>query len=367
MLIPTKIKALAVPSKTKIAARLNPLLSRTRLKFGEPNDFRLYSRRSWELAPNVTREAPSAVFYEADIGKLLGVSEGSTIEEELKRARGGTRVHGATVAHELTDAVLSNGHLFTRRTTLSISGKDVPLFAWGELPTYTHGVIASTMLGIKYFGHWMHDDLPLTLAASSIGPAVSVLTDPTPNQTEYLNILDLATYVIPNGYFKSLVLIEDAAQNDFKLERYLKLREAAAERASPGKHPGVMLLRGTQGQPRVLLNESEVIERMRARGWLVLDPALVSASDVVDACTEVPMVLGVEGSQLCNGLMWMSRGGGLVVIQSPHRFATILKNQCDSLGITYAFIVGDPNTDGAFCVDVNRLESMIDGLERKLT
>jgi capsular polysaccharide biosynthesis protein len=340
--------------------RLNPLVSRLRPRLGKTNDYRLTSRRSWTIAPAVTHQSPRAMFDDSEIGRIKGVFEGNTLDQEMDRAIGGPVTHGATTVHEFHDALLSRGHLFTTRASLSIGGAKAPIVALGKLARHENGVLVSTTGGVKYFGHWMLDDLPLMMAAEELGSPVSVLTDLSSHQNQYLEMFGLAPPVIPDAFFKRLLVIDDFGQNDYKLRRYLALRALAARHAQPKRPPGVMLLRGTTGMRRVLVNEQEVANLVRARGWMVIDPVTTSTSDILDACMDVPMILGVEGSQLCNGLMWMSRQGTVVVIQPPQRFTTVLKTVCDCLGMDYAFVVADAQEAGSFRVDLYALQRMLD-------
>ena len=284
----------------------------------------------------------------------------------MARALGGFIMHGATIVHEFRDAVISKGHLFTWKAALSVANSHAPALANGQLTRHDQGVLASTMLGAKFFGHWMHDDLPLMLAARDLGNPISVLKHLTQGQQEYLQVLGLSPTVEQDAVFKTLLVVDDASQNDFKLERYRSLRTLASRVAAPALRSGVMLLRGSTGVRRTLLNESAVAQRVLSRGWKVVDPSRASATEIIDACSEASMILGVEGSQLCNGLMWMSRTGALVVIQPPERFAMVLKNQCDNLGIDYAFVVADARAAGAFEVDLEALDRMLDTVSARV-
>ena len=68
---------------------------------------------------------------------------------------GGECTHAPTMAYELRDVVLSNGHLFTFKAYLPVSSRAAPLFAKRLNREFTDGVLASSSYGIKYFGHWM--------------------------------------------------------------------------------------------------------------------------------------------------------------------------------------------------------------------
>jgi capsular polysaccharide biosynthesis protein len=303
---------------------------------------------------------PPAIYDKDDLAKIVAGSPDRPVEEEIKAIHGGKVVHDATMAHELRNAVLVSGNLFTSKAQLSISNRRSPLFA-PDLPhEHDEAALASSSYGIKYFGHWMRDDLTRQLAARDIAPPVSVLDKPTLNQQGYLDLLDLNITVRTDAFFKRVVVLHDVGQNAYKHARHLQLRQIASSVVGKSKVPGVMLLRGKSGERRVLLNEGEVAEYVRSRGFLVLDPAKASARELLTACNEVDVVIGIEGSQLSNGLMWMSRSGTFVVLQPPQRFVTVLKDHCDNLGMRYAFIVCDGREDGAFHLDLGALARMLD-------
>jgi hypothetical protein len=340
--------------------RALPFTTRLRPRLGLPNDFRSGAVRSWELGPATESVAPKAVFDEDDLRKITGGSPDRGIDDEVKPIFGGPVRHAPTLAYEFRDALLSRGHLFTRQVYMQVSGHAPGLFAQAPRREFDDGVLCSSRYGVKYFGHWMRDDLTRLLAAADIGVPISVLDTPTRNQQAYLDLLGLAPDVQPDAFFKRFVVIEDNGQNLHKHGRHLRLRALAAKVAEPSRAPGVMLLRGGSGEKRVLTNEAEVADFVRARGFLVLDPAVATARELLEACQEVDVVLGVEGSQLSNGLMWMSRTGTFVVIQPPQRFVSVLKDHCDNLGMQYAFIVCDPREDGGFHLDTSALGRLLD-------
>jgi hypothetical protein len=342
-------------------SRAAPLFSRLRPYIGRSNDFRQGYERAWELSPSVESIAPRAVFDESDLSKITGSSPDRPVADEIRAMYGGPIRHAATKAYAYRDAVLSRGNLFTSKMRLDVSMRQSPLLALKPSIEFDDAVLASSSYGVKYFGHWMCDDLPRLLAARDIGRPMSVLSNPSTGQQQYLDILGLATTdVCTDAFFRRIVVIDDNGQNAYKRARHLRLRVMASPIATPSPAPGVMLLRGKGGQRRLLENEAEVADYVRSRGFLVLDPATMPASEILRACIGVHIVLGVEGSQLSNGLMWMSRAGTCVVIQPPQRFVSVLKDHCDNLGIGYAFIVCDARESGNFHLDMSALGRMLD-------
>ena len=302
--------------------RLRPLASRLRPYLGRSNAIAQGASRHWVVSPPEPGLAPGALFEPADLEKIKGVApDSSTLTGEIERARGGPVVHFATTAYELRDATLAAGHLFTRKVYCRLSDAPAPLWSKAGLREHSDGVLASSHYGVKYFGHWMNDDLPKLLAARQLGHPVSTLLRPTPAQEGYLRLLGLDAEAVADAHFERLVVIDDVGQNADKRRRIAELRGLAEAHASPRRGAGVMLLRGKSGLSRALANESEVAAIARARGFEVIDPAVTEAGELLRLCIGARVVLGVEGSQLVNGLMWMAASGCAVVIQPLRRCA----------------------------------------------
>ena len=342
--------------------RFSPFLSRLRKHVGLPNGYQETASRSWTISPAVHSCVPPAIFEASDLAKVTGGSPGlKRLEDEFDRATGKTGTHGATVAYELRNAVLSRGHLFTMRTSHPISAHAaVPLFAFKIAAEYSEAALATSWLGIRYFGHWMTDDLPRLLAARTIGHPVSQMTAPTPAQRDYIKLFCLQADTVTDAFFRRIVILDDFGQNDYKRERFSRLQQSALPHGVPGRAAKVMLLRGNSGVRRVLVNELELAQIAKARGFQVMDPAVTDAAEILRWCVNASVVLGVEGSQLANGILWMSPKGTLVILEPPQRFSLVLKDYCDCIGIRCAFIVGDQAGDEDFRVDPTAFQRLLD-------
>jgi capsular polysaccharide biosynthesis protein len=345
-----------------LAKRLYPALSRARPYLRKTNEFKHGAFRSWTVSPAEQTEAAAAIFDPSDIHRITGVAADDTIEEQIRRTQASTANHGATVAYELRDAVIANGHVFTRNVYYRIGNKPAPLIARSQIAHLPDGVLATTPYGIRYFGHWMGDDLPLHLAARDLGRPLSVLSEPTARQQAFLKLLAVSTEVIQDAYVDRLVIVDDTGQNAYKRERLARLRALAKPYGSADPVPGVMLLRGHGGANRKLVNESEIANLARDRGFTVLDPAITDAAEILRVCTGVKIVLGVEGSQLTNGMLWMDARGTLVALQPPQRFCVVLKDWCDAIGSGYAFVVGHESGPTEFSIDPDGVRRLLDRL-----
>ena len=346
--------------------RFAPLTSRLRARFGRhiglAAGLSAAASRSWTVSPTVEKLMPPSIFDPSDLQKIIGVPVEDTIESQITKAKGGWQQHRATTAFELEGAVLTDGHLFTSKLAHELNVTPMPFLARRANRHLDEAVLATSWYGTKYFGHWMTDDLPLMLAAQELGRPISTLARPTPHQVNYMQALDIEAEVCTSAYFKKIVILEDFGQNDYKRLRYAQLRDRARAGRSPQGNVGVMLLRGTTGARRVLRNEVAVAEMVMRRGFKIVDPSKSSVAEIIEACLDASTVLGVEGSQLAHGLMWMSTVGTLVVLQPPQRFNATHKDRCDCEGIRFAFVVGDRREGGDFWIDVSALERMLDRL-----
>jgi hypothetical protein len=345
----------------KHSYRLNPLLSRLRGKVGLPNDLQHGAARSWVIDPGGPKMSEPALFDSDDLRRVSGViHDWHSIADEIEKVRGGPGVHAPMIAYELSNATLSEGHVFTRKVAHPVQGHPMPHLARRVRKHVPHAILASTGFGLKWFGHWMFDDLPLTLAALEMGEPISALTSLSPHQREYLEMLGVAPPAGDDIYFDRLVVLQDFGQNAHKRRRHDEVHRRIvgdAPQLPPGR--GVMILRGDSGQRRGMTNEPEVATALSKRGFIVLDPQRLTAAEMVAQSAGADIVVGVEGSQLAHGIVGMRRGGTLLTMQPPARFSSIWKSICEGRDMRYGFVVGHAQGSD-FSVNIDALNRLID-------
>ena len=352
--------------RTTMLSRFKPLVSRLRPRLGLRNDHGHGATRRWQLAPATRTVSPAALYHPADLDRITGV--GSAIRDvgsERRRVLGGPVENAPTIAYELKDAVISRGQVFTWRTYMQVGVEPAPLVAPPGARHYDTASMASSWIGCRYFGHWLMDDLPRQLAVQSLAPPLSVLTRPTASQRDYAVQLDLVISATEEARVDRLIVIDDFGQNADKQDRYEQLRALARARYPASRGRRVMLLRGATGQRRMLVNEAAVAAVLAARGFIILDPSECTVPRLLATCVDAALIVGVEGSQILNGAMWARTGGAVLTIQPPHRFELIIKDLCDAIGVTYAFVVGERMGETDFSIDINRLLRMIDHIDAR--
>lgn len=306
------------------------------------------SDKQWTLSPTENSTSPSAIYLPTELDKVTGVAEQTTYENELKRIQGGLVQHGATTAYRLRDVEICHGYIYKGAMKLPLTTKKESWLNQQKMEHIAEAALACTLYGNRYFGHWMTDDLILNLAARELAMPVRTSQALTPNQIKYSNLFEINSTPVSYTKFKELIIIEDYAQNQFKKQRYQYLRSKIKPLGSSSVSPGVMLLRGKSksGVQRCLVNEDKIAEFLSSQGFIIIDPEKIPAEEIVHQTVGTKTIVGVEGSQLANGLFTVADDGVILTLQPPYRFNNVYKGRADCLGMKYAFVVGKQIEDG---------------------
>ena len=317
------------------------------------------SDKQWTLHPNEESVSAPAIYLDGELDKVTAVQEETTYAYELRRIQGGIQEHLATTAYRLRDVQIYNGYLYKRALKFPLTTAKETLFGRDELENIPNAALACTLDGNRYFGHWMTDDLTLTLAAQQLAKAIRTSQKLTVHQAEYKDLLNIHSTSVTKAQCKELIIVEDFGQNKFKRERYEYMRSKLKEVSSLRAGRGVMLLRGKTGIERSLLNENEIANFLREQGFTIIDSQSMSAREIARQTLGAKIVVGVEGSQLMHGLFTIGEGGTMLMLQPPYRFNNIYKDYADCLGLKYSFVVGKQVANG-FEISLETLARTLD-------
>jgi capsular polysaccharide biosynthesis protein len=311
------------------------------------------------LAQSCSRLERPALFDPSDLTRILGVAESSTYRLQMERVHGGVRQHAATTAHLIRNAQLCNGHVVRPTVSHRVGADPMPWFSSPFTPRIERAVLASTAFGARFFGHWLLDDIPLTLAAKRVGEAINVMTELSPHQQAYAEMMGANSRSILHAQVKELIIIDDLGQNHYKADRLKEMRARLLKRFPSPVSNKVMLLRKNTGKSRLLVNEMEIAERLADQGFQIISPLETSAEELVRACLGAQVVVGVEGSHLTHGLLCMAPGTTVLAIHPPERFDAVLKDWCDCKQVRYAFVVGEPCEKGGFTATHQQIDCLL--------
>lgn len=315
--------------------------------------------RTWEIAPGTTTTTPRAYFLPGQLERVTGWAFSE--HHPRREMEGGLQEHhGPTRAAAIDDACLLDGVLYKSSAWLHLRPRTT---RWPQLRfdrELDRAAIYCTPQGNRYFGSWLMDDCPRYELAVDEGTPVSTDQPVSDHVRQYEQLLGMTPVRVGNARLRRVVVFDDVGQNRDRHRRFRAMAEKllASVRAEP--HPGVFLLRGTAGERRVLRGERELAERLqRERGFRLLDPLREDAAGIVACCAGARMVVGVEGSALIHGVLALQPGGGLLVLQPPHRFCGVFKHLTDRDGQRFGFVVGTPRGDD-FEIDGDELERTLD-------
>jgi hypothetical protein len=317
-----------------------------------------------EIEPACDVQRVPAIHNPQELQRITGVGDGTTLEMELARIGPGVTHHQATVAYELRNVILMDGALYLPRFKHGISYRQKLVTGLGAAAHIADaGVLAQSWLGSRYFGHWLTDDVPLAWMAQHLGKPVGINRPLTTSQQAYGELFGVQHLdVLPSlAHIGKITVLADAYYNHSKVQRWRSMRQIAAQRAGAGskRFKGVMLLRGSTGEARKLVNEAQLADRLRKLGFYVVDPTSVSLAAFLAQTAGADVVVGVEGSQLANGMVCLKEGGSMLVLQPPFRFNNIYKDICDALQNPYGFVVGEARPDG-FYIEPDVVEDMLE-------
>ncbi len=306
--------------------------------------------RSVETAVVCEGEAgvfPPPVTLPGHVERVSGTVTGD-VPEAIGYATSLKVYHGPTTLHRIPHVVYDNGHLYRGLVAEHVSSLGWPTRRASRRVAAM--CLCSSPSGSRFFGDWLLADTLLELLAHQLEFPVLKARP----HTEYPHLPDLnALLGLSDPYSEEVLaiddlwVVDDAGYNEGKRRRLRALRTRARRGVAP-RDPAerVYLGRGAgYGASRRLTNEPEIVERLRALGFVCVDPERETPRAILERITGCAVVVGVEGSHLSYGLLALREGGLLMTLQPPYRFQPSFRPRCVAVGVDWGFVVG--RRDGA--------------------
>lgn len=323
-------------------------------------DFWQAAEEVWTLEPGEEHAYPAAIFLPGQLDRI----ERTVFDDHPATLHaftsGDSRDLGPTLAARFRDVTLFDGVLYKgsavhhlrarqRRLPLTrISGPDLS------------GSLYDSWIGLRYFGNWLMDDCETYRLAEQVGRPVTIRPDSSGHRADYEARLSMAPQRVQSAHFDELVLFRDLSNNAGRRARAADRRRRLTTGVDVTPHPGVFLLRGSTGDPRLLKNESALAERLwERRGIAAFNAETRDVEGLIKACAGARLVIGVEGSQLTHALAAMAPGGTMVGLFPPDRVTAAMKLMTDRLDMHFALVIGAGGADG-FTVDADEVEATLD-------
>lgn len=335
---------------------------------GQPKTLQEVSDKHWILYPSESSVSPEAIYLDGEMEKVTNTLWDYIFRDSIagydyamKRIRGGMAEHIATTAYCIRNAEILDGYVYKGAMKYCLFSTKVRERLVGPIVNnkLSQAALACTSIGNTAFCHWITDDLPLTLAAQQLAEPITVARKPYGHEPEYRHLFGIQTPTVTRVKCDELIIITDHGQNKFKRQRYEFLRSRLKVLEPLHSTHGIMLRRGTSGEQRLLTNETEIEQFLKAQGFTIIDPEKLSATEIVRQVLGAKIVVGVEGSHMVHSIFSMADSGTLCVLQPPYRFNTVLKDYTDCLDMRYAFVVGKQAPNG-FMIELEDLARTLD-------
>ena len=343
--------------------RLFPITSSLQAKlFGRRSIDRVAAEKEIVCPAEYGQTSPVNI-WPIDLARVVKVQEETTLDHELLRIRGYRACHDATVLRVLENSLATPHGVFSFRDSFSRWGS-VPIKKALSAPVTSveRGFFAASPISMKYFGHWVTDALTTAYLKDPEESLYLPAPQNWPHAAEYLDLLGIAT--VPDyTYFSRLTIPEDVGMNANRRTRLERLNNDIRSRFKHGTRQRIFLNRGDSGASRRLVNEPEVIERLQAEGFLVLDVSL-PLKELLSSLCNSSIVVGMEGSHFAHALVTGTRETHYVTINPADRFNNVHTDYIISLGGHITTVVAAKRGRG-YHLDPDHLLQVIDGLHAK--
>ena len=286
------------------------------------------------LCPEEESALSPALFLPGQLDKITGTGVESTVAREIHALTRQEATHAATIAYHIRNAVLLGGSIYSGTWKHFLCDQSVPSTG-GDVLHFANAALTSSNHGIKYFGHWLKDDCLRYLLAEQDGPPLSVTNAPlSDHMKQYASYFGQSWTPSVRARIDHLVAYQDFAQNSLKKKRYRILQNRLASHfANDEQNPALVYLkRGQTGVPRLISNESEIIETLSRNGFVVVDIASDNLQGIIASLMYAKIVVSIEGSHMCHCWFLPENSSGLIALQPPDRFTSNSK-KLDSLHV----------------------------------
>ena len=352
----------------RLRASIVPFVYKARRALGQrPAMLEEAATRQWIVAPGHEEQAIPIYVAEGHLRKIIQGVNGESPAEMAALLRPKKHVADATVAYLLEDVVLAGANLYSgmyKHDLFSHRG-------WGggdegyRAGAIECGVLAADYGTSRWFGHFIHDELPLQMLTSTLGSPVMHRRKEHVHEAGWREALSMPAVPAYDALAaRKVIVLQDYAQNRSKRERCKALREKLAGRPKDAER--IYLRRDPRsGMERVLVNEEAVIKRLVYEGFTIVEPGVISVEELLRKCFGARMVVSVEGSHMSTVSLFARDGGRMLGLHPPYRVTAIQPQVMWSFGIRGGIFVCDPaeGSTRRFRADPNEVMRAIDAFE----
>jgi Glycosyltransferase 61 len=316
--------------------------------FGGPTSVAETAFEQEVLCPSEESELSPSIFLKGQLEKITGAQTGASLASQMDQTLRRTVKHAPTIAYHIRNAILFDGCVYAGRMKSVVAEKGAVVNK--RVAQFGTAAICSSVIGAKYFGHWLCDDVLTYVLAGRYGnPICCSVSFPSDHKPIYERIFEQDWRPTDRARIDHLILFQDFAQTSLKRRRQLDLRNRVLRLFPPtGRRHLIYLKRGDTGESRLIENESEIIDDLTRRGFVILDIKTDSLERILSHLVSAEIVISIEGSQTTHGSYSIPKGSGMLFLQLSNRFTASQRGWTENLGAKFGFVVGEPRENATY-------------------
>lgn len=276
---------------------------------------------------------------------------------------------------ELHDVILEpkNGLVFTQDGTLLEESTNWPIhqlynsFPWNPKNRLKDAQIKSAIfLTSSAFGHWLMEDLPLTifLLNNNRGLPILVASNPPKYVKDFLDLVDREVIYLDGPVrVKSLIMVQKNQDSGWPHPKDLSTLNSFEPLAAGGDDisPFRKIYASRRGSRRSPSNEDKIENLFIENGFEVHNLENFDLKSEIRLMKETRILAGVHGSALVNNI-WMPRGGTMLDIVNENYWTEAGHRLAHLKGCKYSYLVyeGEYNANIELEGVSNTLKALMD-------
>lgn len=344
-------------------ARLWPLENRIRRKLGAVAKLEVQSET---LAPAGRPRSLPFVTLPGHLDRIRGTDQGRELAIELAILQKNGITDPAVVRHTASEVLVHPGGIDAWGKSLRYNqAPELRQLLKGPLIEVDAIAMVLTPLSRRFFGHFMHDSLPAALLRA---PGEALFLPAHPNWWQaraFQQLFGLPPHAGDRVYAKRVSFYDDVGQSEHKCARYQdlrqRLRDSLEGQEAPNRGRLVYLKRSERGiaSHRKLFESERFEETLMKRGWAIVDPTHLSATELSLALLDAQTVMSVEGSHNAPAFYAMAEGALFINLIPERSFSSILIAIAHAFGLRSSFLVLEGDTLG-MRAKIDEIEALLE-------
>ncbi|NVD45441.1 glycosyltransferase 61 family protein [Qipengyuania atrilutea] len=317
--------------------------------------------RNWNARP--------LVHLPGELDKITGHHPDSTPARNIALIDCNGVRQGASKAYLLKDALVADGTILTKSYVQYVRDQSRRWFLPRISKYHGEAALVSTEVSERYFGHWLHDQLPLEILVHEQGHVpISVAGTIRPSELGYRTLSKLACEKTELMEIENLWVHRDFEVTSDRMRRLELLRNRLRTAKPAQKHSAdiVFLKRGPNAVGRSLIDEDRISSELERHGVRTILPEAMQPDEIVDALKNAKIAIGAEGSAFAHAICALPSGASILTLLGPNQFNLHWRLYCEALNLEYGIIVGETTGTDSFSVNTDTIMRTIDLLNQKL-